>query len=42
MVRKLKNKQVSNSKNYGDLSGYKFDEELEELEKRNTKKNLYQ
>ncbi|MGL5255336.1 MAG: hypothetical protein ACRC9L_10145, partial [Brevinema sp.] len=40
MVRKLKNKQVSNNKNYGDPSGYKFDEELEELEKKKYKKEF--
>lgn len=40
MVRKLKNKQVTNNKNYGDPSGYKFDEELEELEKQKYKKDF--
>ena len=40
MVRKLKNKQVTNNKNYGDPSGYKFDEELEELEEQKYKKDF--
>lgn len=40
MVRKLKNKQVTNNKNYGDPSGYKFDEQLEELEKQKYKKDF--
>ena len=40
MVRKLKNKQVTNNKNYGDPSGYKFDEELEGLEEQKYKKDF--
>ena len=40
MVRKLKNKQVTNNKNYGDPSGYKFDEELEKLEEQKYKKDF--
>lgn len=40
MVRKLKNKQVTSNKNYGDPSGYKFDEELEELEEQKYKKDF--